>query len=629
MDIISRISKSFSDLAGRSKKETLDESLDKFETKINKIVSDLIAPYLEGKGTNDKRFIELLNLLDPKKCNKVAMTMASNLEKNYTTIELEGYAQKVFVGQEKGEDCLDDTCKQLNDVKLKGKTKDIPKKELCEAISLHYVKILNLIAAILTAINPENNLCVKRLNDLFTLVDTDTRTGISKICVPGVSDKSILDDPGVRELIILYYFYVINEVKNPTAKRNMDMQFKKLIFDLEKITYDPNKEPEPEKKEETNLPPPDMQNSNGNKVSAQNIREKIKELQSQVNKMKNNNNSSGNDDEIESINEQIENLSENISSYQNEQNNDTNSDNTANDSNDTNTSESTTIDNDENDDDNNSDTTNRIINNNNNNSNETLDSDNSVSSSNSANYNENDNEIIEKYGRQPKRRHEIQSGGEEEEKTEPELEETAVDSPNNENDEMFGDIENNLPNNRTILTPNSDDMDELETKPSSKALKKFIEFTEKYQPVKEISPNVVSVIKRAFRKSDGTALTDGEFQSFCNKYDKAGSGISVNIDNNKFMKYVAVFKEMKDYYISTCNTLLDILESDILALQRESPENTEGEYKIRNIKYEDLAEVESKVRLTIGELYVKCNQYYYLGVHELYKALMGVEEGKE
>ena len=81
MDIINRISKSFSDLTGRSKKETLDESLDRFETQINKVVNDLISPYLNNTNTVDKRYIELLNLLDPKKCNKIAMTIHQTLKR--------------------------------------------------------------------------------------------------------------------------------------------------------------------------------------------------------------------------------------------------------------------------------------------------------------------------------------------------------------------------------------------------------------------------------------------------------------------------------------------------------------------------------------------------------------------
>jgi len=86
-----------------------------------------------------------------------------------------------------------------------------------------------------------------------------------------------------------------------------------------------------------------------------------------------------------------------------------------------------------------------------------------------------------------------------------------------------------------------------------------------------------------------------------------------------------VFKEMKEYYIKTCNTLLDILEDEILVLHKTNSDDKddEGEYKLRNIQYEELSMLESKVRLTVGELYVKCNQYYYLGVNELYVGLTG------
>ena len=168
----------------------------------------------------------------------------------------------------------------------------------------------------------------------------------------------------------------------------------------------------------------------------------------------------------------------------------------------------------------------------------------------------------------------------------------------------------------------------MEIKTSSKALKKFMEFLEKYQPVKEINPTVVAEIKRVFRKSDGTAFTDKQFQSFCAKHDKTNLGINVNVDDLKFIKYINVFKEMKQYYISTCDKLLDMLEDRILDLHKINPndESDEGEFRIKNIKYEDLSEIETDIRLTIGELYVKCNQYYYLGVNELYKALTGVKD---
>ncbi len=207
------------------------------------------------------------------------------------------------------------------------------------------------------------------------------------------------------------------------------------------------------------------------------------------------------------------------------------------------------------------------------------------------------------------------------------LEESTVNNENDEDNEIFGNIENNIPPKQTLLSPDENNMDNMATNSSTKSLKKFMEFLSKYQPVKELNPNIVSEIKRVFKKSDGTAFTDKQFQSFCDKHDK-GNGISINADDLKFVKFIAVFKEMKQYYISSCNELLDMLEERILALHKENPDNAEdeGEFKIKNIKYDDLFSIEHDVRMKIGELYVKCNQYYYLGVNELYKGLTGMKE---
>jgi hypothetical protein len=618
MDIINRISKSFSDLTIRGKKETLEDALDKFEGKINKIVNDLIEPYTENKKVENKKYIELLNLLDPKKCNKVAITMASNLEKNYTAVELEGYAQKVFVGQEKGEDCLNDTCEQLNKIKLKGKTKDIPKKELCNAISLHYVKILNLIAAILTAINPVYNLCIKRLNDLFYLIDKDSRVGISKVCDSSMVEKSILEVSGVKELLILYYFYHINDIKNPAAKRQLNMQFKKLIYDLEKLTYDPE-----EKIDEDSVSVlKDIDDNKSEPTSPSNIRYELDKLKSKVDKI---NSKNGN---IASLNDEISTLSNEISDYQSKNNN---TEYTPTNEESSSGMVNKIIDNDDDDNYTNSNEMNE--------ENDTFENSSLVDTQNDTQnegnepiinnpnsvdiVTEDNSEIIDKYGYRPKTISEIQAGGDDKE---PLLEESVVNNSEKEHEKIFGDLDNGIDNiDKTLLTPNDDDMENMESKKSNKAIKKFIEFTERYQPVKEINPQVMSIVKRSFKTSDGTAFTDQQFQSFCAKHDNLGNGININVDDQKFMKYIAVFKEMKEYYIKTCNTLLDILEDEILVLHKTNSDDKddEGEYKLRNIQYEELSMLESKVRLTVGELYVKCNQYYYLGVNELYVGLTG------
>ena len=38
--------------------------------------------------------------LDPTKCNKIALTLASNLDKNYTKIQMEQFSNSILVGKE-------------------------------------------------------------------------------------------------------------------------------------------------------------------------------------------------------------------------------------------------------------------------------------------------------------------------------------------------------------------------------------------------------------------------------------------------------------------------------------------------------------------------------------------------
>ena len=66
------------------------------------IINDLLLPYIKPDriiASND-RFREMINLLDPKKCNKIAMTLSSNLEKNYTKLQIEQFSNSILIGKE-------------------------------------------------------------------------------------------------------------------------------------------------------------------------------------------------------------------------------------------------------------------------------------------------------------------------------------------------------------------------------------------------------------------------------------------------------------------------------------------------------------------------------------------------
>ena len=89
-------------ITGAFKSKDLDENINNFQGKIDTIINDLLLPYTNPdkiKGSNE-RFSDMLNLLDPKKCNKIAMTLSSNLEKNYTKIQIEQFSNSILIGKE-------------------------------------------------------------------------------------------------------------------------------------------------------------------------------------------------------------------------------------------------------------------------------------------------------------------------------------------------------------------------------------------------------------------------------------------------------------------------------------------------------------------------------------------------
>ena len=56
-----------------------------------------------------------------------------------------------------------------NDIKdISTKYGDVSKRDMCNSVAVHYVKIMNLIAAVLTAVNPTDNICLNRLRNLLT-----------------------------------------------------------------------------------------------------------------------------------------------------------------------------------------------------------------------------------------------------------------------------------------------------------------------------------------------------------------------------------------------------------------------------------------------------------------------------
>ena len=72
----------FDKISGLFKSKDLDKNIDNFQKKIDEIITDLILPYAQPtKLASNDRFRDLIKLLDPKQCNKIAVTLSSILIK--------------------------------------------------------------------------------------------------------------------------------------------------------------------------------------------------------------------------------------------------------------------------------------------------------------------------------------------------------------------------------------------------------------------------------------------------------------------------------------------------------------------------------------------------------------------
>ena len=158
------------------------------------------------------------------------MTLSSNLDKNYTKIQMEQFSNSILVGKEIKE-CEGENCEN-NEVKdITSKIGDISKRDMCNSVAVHYVKILNLIVAVLTAVNPADNICLNRLRNLLSIINEDEKIGQSAICdtTNGTVKDSIMHEPGFKELLMLYYYHLIQDVETDAEKENVRNQYKYLL----------------------------------------------------------------------------------------------------------------------------------------------------------------------------------------------------------------------------------------------------------------------------------------------------------------------------------------------------------------------------------------------------------------
>ena len=234
---------------------TFDDALEYNQFIINKVVNDIVSGFLEHKAKEHL----LLELLDPVACNDVTLFLADKLEEQFdkypvTDTNIAISKQKTSKMCTNRESCSRVVNEQV--LHIVG-DKKVTKGDLCTLLASHYIKILNLLGALLVAISPDKNMYIERFNALYKLITTDygDQAFEISICNPAgrkTTKSRLLEENGMRELINLYILDQLDKIKTPEDIQQYENDFRELITKLNdsalltKKLYMPNEsKPEP------------------------------------------------------------------------------------------------------------------------------------------------------------------------------------------------------------------------------------------------------------------------------------------------------------------------------------------------------------------------------------------------
>ena len=234
MDLFKNVFSVFS-TTDNSKVENLDEVLQLNNNMINNVVNDLLTPYLKDVKSEDFSFDKLskmeytLKLLDADVCADIAINLSGNLESKMKKFKTPELGDDILLGDIKQSCKKDNSCnKVLNEKNIDSSVGKISKKQLCDKLAFHYVKILNLVASILMTINPNNNLYLSRIENLYTLVDDNSAFEVNLCLNKKLSQNSLIKEPGMENLLQLYLFHLLLDTETTKDKEDVLAQYKKL-----------------------------------------------------------------------------------------------------------------------------------------------------------------------------------------------------------------------------------------------------------------------------------------------------------------------------------------------------------------------------------------------------------------
>jgi hypothetical protein len=214
---------------------TFDDALEYYQFIINKVVNDIVSGFLEHKAKEHL----LLELIDPVACNDVTLFLADKLEEQFDKYPVAD--TNIAISKQKtSKPCTNrESCARVVNEQILHVVGDkkVTKGDLCTVLASHYIKILNLLGALLVGISPEKNMYIERFNALYKLTTTelgDQAFEIS-ICTPTgrkTTKSRLLEENGMRELINLYILDQLDKIKTPKDIQQYEADFRELITKL-------------------------------------------------------------------------------------------------------------------------------------------------------------------------------------------------------------------------------------------------------------------------------------------------------------------------------------------------------------------------------------------------------------
>lgn len=214
---------------------------------INEVVQDIVEPFLnrdkpDSQTENDLSYT--LKLLDADTCGQMAFFLSKNMGEMIKSYDISGFGSPINI--------VAPGAKSITEANIKTVNGMVSKKQICDRLAGHYVNILNLIAAILTGINPDTNMAMSRMQSLYTLVDGSIDTFLINVCTSEGRDvvkSQLLDEPGVRELMGLYMFHLLSVSETPADKDRVIREYqnlvKRLVDDDRTVRIDISNLPQP------------------------------------------------------------------------------------------------------------------------------------------------------------------------------------------------------------------------------------------------------------------------------------------------------------------------------------------------------------------------------------------------